>query len=80
LLEAPLEVLIWYGCEVCCHILLNFSPWKKIFKLNLETLEESELKWSKIWRGLWLGDGWNFVLCQKELHCEEGVTVCIVMV
>jgi len=22
--EAPLEVLFWYGCETCCHVLLNF--------------------------------------------------------
>jgi hypothetical protein len=22
--EALLEVLSWYGCETCCHVLLNF--------------------------------------------------------
>jgi hypothetical protein len=25
----PLEVLIWYGSEVCCHVLLNFLHGRK---------------------------------------------------
>lgn len=80
LLEAPLEVLIWHGCETCYHILFNFFYRQKtITECNPEVWEESEVTRSKTWRISSLGHGWNIV-CQKLLHCKGCVMWHIVVV
>ena len=72
LLEAPLEAIFWYDCKTCYHMLLHFFYGHKTmnFEPNLDSQEEVEVTCSEIWAIWWLGDGWNFVLHQKLLHCE----------
>lgn len=42
--------------------------------------EELEVAQNEIRRIGWLGEGWNLVLHQKLLHCDEGVSRHIVIV
>jgi len=44
--EAPLEVIFWYGCETCCHVLLNFFfRYKTItLKASLEVSKSQKLQ------------------------------------
>jgi len=42
LLEAHLDILVWYGCETCCHNLLNFR-----YRHTAMTLHPSLMSWEE---------------------------------
>jgi hypothetical protein len=52
-LKITLYFLYCYGCETCCHVLLNFVCGHK----NLEFWEELDVRERRAWRNLWLWDG-----------------------
>jgi hypothetical protein len=75
LLEAPLELLLWHGCDTCCHILLKFFCGWRMMSLDhcVHCQEEPDIAHSKIWSmwwwwwWWWLGGRWF-----KSLNYEGG--------
>lgn len=57
LLEAPLEVLFWYTCETCCHVLFTcfYECEVMTFQPTLKCWKEPDVAQRKIWKMWWLG-------------------------
>jgi hypothetical protein len=63
LLEAPLELLLWHGCDSCCHILLKFFCGWRMMSLDhcVHCQEEPGIAQSKIWSIWWWWGGFKSV-------------------
>jgi hypothetical protein len=76
LLKAPLEVF-WYGCFVCCHILLNFLPWHRTVAFEPSLRVSGRVRRFTEWNLENMVAGWwlEFGSLPKVLHCERGMMV-----